>query len=251
MIIRDFSEGFYDFWKSWDFLDKNHLRKYFLYPAIISIVLFIGYVVGLIFAIPPLTGVIFDWVRLDGDEWWEKVIRWTFRIGVFVGLVFLFLQVYKMVVMIILGPFLAGLAEKVLNLLRQNEKAKNSFRVELQYFFRGLWLNIRNLFLELVFTILMLLLSLIPFVGWIIGPVGLFLVQAYYIGFGYLDFSYEYAGKGVGESVRLTRKHKWYAMGNGAAYSMLLMIPVVGFLVAPTMGVTAAAIGMHRKGVVK
>ncbi|HFB99615.1 MAG TPA: hypothetical protein ENJ53_02310 [Phaeodactylibacter sp.] len=68
----------------------------------------------------------------------------------------------------------------------------------------------------------------------------IFLIQAYYAGFGNLDYTLE-GHYSVRESNRFVKEHRWLAIGNGTMF-LLLLGTGVGFLVAPPLAAVAGAI---------
>jgi CysZ protein len=106
---------------------------------------------------------------------------------------------------------------------------------------RGIRVSLRNILRELLLTLIVLVISgLLPFLAIFGGPV-IFAIQAYYAGFGNMDFTLE-RHLGVRGSVRFVRNHKGLAIGNGAVFVLLLMIPVVGLFLAPGLSTVASTI---------
>ena len=68
------------------------------------------------------------------------------------------------------------------------------------------------------------------------------MIQAYYAGFGNADFTLERRRYKVNDSVRFMRQNRALALGNGAGFLLLLLIPVVGLVLAPGLGAVAATI---------
>ena len=108
----------------------------------------------------------------------------------------------------------------------------------LQQLWRGIKVNGRNLFMELLLTIPLLLLKFIPVIN-IFSTILLFLVQAYYAGFGNMDYTLERHFK-YKESTSFVRKHRGLAIGNGMVFILFLLIPVIGVILVLPLSVTAA-----------
>ncbi len=93
--------------------------------------------------------------------------------------------------------------------------------------------------MELWLTVVILIISLIPIIGWFTSLL-LFFIQAYYAGFGNMDYTLErhYNYK---ESVSFVRKHRGIAVGNGIVFMLFLLIPVIGVILVLPLSVTAAS----------
>ncbi len=93
--------------------------------------------------------------------------------------------------------------------------------------------------MELVLTIPILLLGLLPIIG-LFSTVLLFLVQAYYAGFGNMDYTLE-RHFNYKDSLNFVRKHRGIAIGNGIVFMLFLLIPVIGIILVLPLSVTAAS----------
>ena len=79
----------------------------------------------------------------------------------------------------------------------------------------------------------------------IVFTLGLFLVQAYYAGFGNMDYSLE-RHHSISGSIRFIRRNRWLAMGNGTVF-MLLLMTGIGFLFAPPLSTIAGTIEVVKR----
>jgi len=139
------------------------------------------------------------------------------------------------------APFMSPVSERIEKYLYPELHDPHTHRKtsNTQQLIRGLRINIRNLFYEIGISIPLLILSFIPVVNFVTTPL-LFFVQAYYAGFGNMDYTlerhYEYS-----DSVSFIKKNKGYAIGNGIVFMALLFIPVVGIILVLPVAVTAAS----------
>jgi len=93
--------------------------------------------------------------------------------------------------------------------------------------------------MELWLTVIILIISLIPVIGWFTSLL-LFFIQAYYAGFGNMDYTLERHFK-YKESVSFVRKNRGIAIGNGLVFMLFLLIPVIGVILVLPLSVTAAS----------
>lgn len=169
--------------------------------------------------------------------------EWVGRIG----LLLLGLILYKHLVLICIAPIMSPLSERIEQSQGQPLPSKPmSMSQWAKDIARGIRIAIRNVTRELLLTVLLLLLSLIPGAALVTTPL-LFIVQAYYMGFGNMDYYME-RHYGVKAAATYVRRHKWLAITNGAVFLLLLLIPFLGFLIAPAFAATAATLSILEIG---
>ncbi|NUO01350.1 MAG: EI24 domain-containing protein [Saprospiraceae bacterium] len=147
------------------------------------------------------------------------------------------LIVFKQVVMAIASPFMSFLSENIEKRIATGKSVPFSLTKALEDLSRGIRISIRNIIQELLYTFLLLLLGLIPIFSPFVA-VAIFFVQAYYAGFGNMDFTLERYHK-VRDSVHFVRHHRGFAIGNGTIF-LLLLFTGVGFLFALPLATAAA-----------
>lgn len=178
-------------------------------------------------------GSVWPWV------WGMETFQTVSEILGGIGIVLLGLILYKYIVLAFSAPFMSPVSEKIEAALTGNpvEKNKSGFFTQL---WRGMRINLRNFIMEILLSIPILLLGIVPVIGIIAAPL-LFLVQAYYAGFGNMDYTLEryYNYK---KSITFIRAHRGIAMGNGTLFILLLFIPVIGVLIVLPFSVTAASV---------
>ena len=154
---------------------------------------------------------------------------------------------YRILLMAIVAPFMSPLAARVQgDVLGVNVYDPPFFSwTNLRLVLRGAILSFRNLMKEIWFTFWLLLLGLFPPFTLIV-PFVLFAVQAFYSGFGNLDYSLE-KYYGIAESKKFSEKHRWLAIGNGTVFLTLLAVPVLGLFFAPALSTVAATLESMKR----
>lgn len=172
---------------------------------------------------------------------WEWGADWFHGFAEILGgilIIILGLIVYKHIVMALSAPFMSPVSTAIEHhFLGEKHIHRNTSNTS--QLWRGIRVNVRNLAMEIFITIPLLILSLIPVLN-IVTTVLLFLVQAYYAGFGNMDYTLE-RHYGYKESVGFVKRHKGVAIGNGIIFTIMLFIPVIGVLMVLPLSVTAAS----------
>jgi CysZ protein len=226
-MIRDTISGIQAYGRALALTREMKLGSYFLIPALISILL----AVVIFSAAIGYSDNIGEWVSgLIPFESWRGVLGTVASWLAGILIIALALLLYKHLVMILSSPFMSLLSEKVEKKMLQDRYVEVPFnlRKAVRDIIRGIRISLRLIFRELLLVLLLFLLSFIPGVG-LITTVLIFLVQAYFAGFGNMDFTLE-RHFSVSGSVGFVRANKGIALGNGIVFLLILMT-VVGFLV--------------------
>ncbi|MFG6685420.1 EI24 domain-containing protein [Mariniflexile sp. HNIBRBA6329] len=236
-MVKNIILGIKAYFGAFSLISKLKLWKFFAIPMLISFVtaILIGIsAYGLSDNIGYYISKLWVW------EWGKSTFATIGNIigGLFIILIGLIL--FKHIIMALSAPFMSPVSEKIEAHLTGNLKhnhRKTNFSEQL---WRGIRINIRNLSLELLLTIPILLLGFIPIIG-IISTVLLFLVQAYYAGFGNMDYTLERHFK-YHESIQFVKRNRGLAIGNGIVFMLFLLIPVIGVILVLPLSVTAASV---------
>jgi CysZ protein len=224
---------------AFELISKLKLWKYFVIPMLISVITAIVIGVsayGFSDNIGQFISKIWVW------EWGKETFTTISEIFGGILIIVIGLVLYKHIIMALSAPFMNPVSEKIeAHLLGEHSKLKHqhrntSFQAQL---WRGIRINVRNLGMELLLTVVILIISLIPVIGWFTSIL-LFFVQAYYAGFGNMDYTLErhFTYK---DSVHFVRKYRGIAMGNGIVFMLFLLIPIVGVVLVLPLSVTAAS----------
>ncbi len=235
-MIKNILKGIKGYSGTFKLISELKLWKYFFIPIGISIVTatLVGF---LAYSLSDNIGSFLSriWIWETGKETFttfSNIVGGIFIIAI--GLV-----LYKHIIMALSAPFMSPVSEKIethLTGVENHNHRDTSFKEQL---WRGIRINVRNLFKELLFTILILLISLIPVVG-IISTVLLLLTQAFYAGFGNMDYTLERHFK-YNESIQFVKKNRGIAIGNGIIFMLFLLLPVIGIILVLPLSVTAAS----------
>ncbi len=142
--------------------------------------------------------------------------------------------------------FAARLLHKLQHLLLflRNPFSPFSFPQLIKGILRGIMISVRNSLWQTVYIVSLLLLSLIPVVGWV-TPVFTILIECYYYGFSMLDYSCERHNLTTGESIHFIGNRKGLAIGNGLLFYLMHLVPIIGWVLAPAYAVIAATLSIR------
>lgn len=251
--------GFSTYLRSFEFIFQHGLWIYFLYPVVLSVLLFfVGFeLVGLM--ADHVIGYIKTASGLNNpDSWLMSVlgilISWVATLLFWTLSWFVNSWLSKYIVLILMSPVLAYISEKTEKILTGKDYPLDFVQL-MRDMLRGILMALRNMFIEFGAIIFFFFIGWIPLVGWLVSLVALSLISWYFYGFSMLDYCCERRKMSVSQSVKYTREHKWLAISNGCLYSLLFLIPYIGVVIAPITGAVAASIAVFeadkQKGIVK
>lgn len=236
-MIKNILNGLQAYTGAFALISKLKLWKYFAIPIAISVItaaiIFIS-AYGLSDNIGRFIANIWPW------DWGSETFT---TISTFIGAIIVIaigLILYKHIIMAFSAPFMSPVSEKIEAHLTGVEKHHHRNTTFQEQLWRGIRINIRNLGKELLITLPILLLKFIPVIN-IFSTALLFLVQAYYAGFGNMDYTLERHFK-YRESIQFVRRYRGVAIGNGIVFMLFLLIPVVGVILVLPMSVTASSL---------
>ncbi len=227
------------------FIDQHKLWKWILVPGFIYTVLFIA-------------GMYFFWSSADDAvSWVSEQMRienwlqhqrsgWLSFFFVMMGmmlrliLVLFYFSLFKYVILIIGSPLFAYLSEKTEAIIEGKDHSFNwpELRKDAA---RSIRIALRNCLLQILYFIGLVLMSLVPVIGWI-TPIIALLMECYYYGFSMLDYSFARSGFTRQQSIRFIGRHKGLAVGNG----ILFYLMHIAIILAPAYAIVAATLSVHK-----
>ena len=231
------------------FIIQHRLWKWILIPGIIYSLLFCTGIylfwISSDIAIEQLLNItgLGKWViAMEGG--WLKFLFIFGQVILKLVLMLLYFSLFKYLFLIIGSPLFAYLSEKT-EAIMEGKDFPFSFTQLLKDIARGIKLALRNTLWQTIYTITILLVSLIPLVGWF-TPFFALLIECYYLGFSMLDYSCERNKLSSTQSLAFISKHKGLAIGNGIVFYMMHMVIIIGWILAPSYAVVAATISFYK-----
>ena len=229
------------------FLRQHHTFKWIIGPGLIYTVLFI---VAMYLFWSSSSEVVAWMNRQLNIETWLQRERNQFLSFLFVMngmmlqivLVLVYFAFFRTLILIIGAPLFAFLSEKTEAIIDGREREYRFTWKDLEKdSLRATRLALRNLGWHFVYLFGLILLSLVPLVGWV-TPVIALLMECYYFGFAMLDYSFARNGYSISQSADFTGRHKGLAIGNGFLfYTMHALI-----ILAPAYAIIAATLSFQK-----
>lgn len=227
-MIRDVIDGFLGFFSAYKDLSKYQLWKFVWISG------------GLCLIVAALFFIVISQYYDDLGGWVSSFYKWetgksfvTKTLNIISGALMsvLVILVFKYIILILVSPIMSLVSERIEHKI--SDQAVDGGGFNFAAIARGIRLSLSNIFRELGLTLFLLVMSLFPLVGIISAP-AIFIVQAYYAGFGNMDYTMERYFN-ISQSRSFVSRNKGIAIGNGIGYVLLLMIPIVGLFFAPTL----------------
>jgi CysZ protein len=227
------------------FIREHHLFRWIIVPGIIYTLLFI---VGMYFFWTSSDNVV-SWVsdKLGVEAWLQKErSAWLSFFFLMTGmmlrliLVLFYFSLFKYLILIIGSPVFAYLSEKTESIIEGKEHTLNwaDLKKDVK---RSTRLVLRNAGWQSIYLFLLILLSLVPLIGWITPIIALFM-ECYYFGVSMLDYSFARINFTPAQSIKFTGRHKGLAIGNGWLFYLMHIVIVL----APAYAVIAATLSVHK-----
>lgn len=232
-MISDIIKAFNSYGEASQYLTKPWAIKYVIISALLSLVTLAAFISVIVIYGDNILNL-FPWEI--SIAWLQSVIEWIIIIALILGLLFIF----KYIILIITAPVMSLLSESVEIHLTTNTIPHLGIKDQIKSMARGTALALSNIIREILITIPLLIMSLIPGFAVVTTPL-LFAVQSYYAGFGNFDFFME-RRYNIRQSRIFMNMYKGYAIGNGFIFLALLFIPIIGILIAPSLSTIAATL---------
>ncbi len=239
------------FFDAHDFILKNKLTKFLLISGALFLMVFTISIKAIITGIESSEQWLTNWIITNLLSYFNYSVE-DFKIGIQAAFWLLKTaidsnkdSIFTSLFLIIGTPYFSFISEKVHQILTKTSKPF-TLKSWLKDMKRGLALSITNSIKQLGFSLIITLISLIPVIG-IIAPLLTFIVLAYYNGILMTDYSLESEGLNLRESKKFYSQNKPIMFSIGLGFMFLLLIPVVGWFLAPTYALTASSLCFFKQ----
>lgn len=221
LVFNSFSDSF-------KVIKDAGLRKFYFLPGIISMFLFGGFIYLGEYLSLNLASALENFFKLQE---YGSILYIFIKILVWICTVFFYYLVYKSLLLVIISPILGYISERVETHLT-GKKFDFTFKDNLRFLIRGIDIGLKSFFKQMVGTCVVMLLGFIFPINLSI-PLLIFIIQGYFTGFSFMDYTLERYNLSPKESLDFLKKQRVYAALCGGIFTLLFFIPVVGIFIAP------------------
>lgn len=227
------------------FIIEHKLWKWVVIPGLIYTLLFIT---GMYFFGKSATEVV-EYIThiLRLSDWTQRFqnsflgFLFTFSGIIFwLTLVLFYFSFLKYICLLIGSPIFAYLSRKTESIIENNEHNPGWAEIKKEVA-RGMKTALRNCGWQTVYLVALLLLSLIPVIGWITPLIVLFM-ECYYYGFSMLDYSFARNNYTPSQSQHFIGRHKGLAIATGILFYLMHVL----IFFAPAYAIVAATLTVHK-----
>lgn len=228
------------------FILKYPLKRYLLFSGLFFLILFAFSIRALLYGVSQIEQPVTTWL-LEQSVHYLTIEEDKIKTGITAGFwlarkiidsnkdsIFLFL-------FFIIGvPYFSFISSKT-EQYHTGKKYAFSFKTFFKELKRGLRISIYLNFKQLYWLIIISLFSLIPYIG-MLSPLFVFIVKTYYSGILMTDYSLERHQFDAEESKAFYKNHKSEMFAIGLGMMFLLLIPVIGWFLAPTYAIVTSTL---------
>lgn len=161
--------------------------------------------------------------------------------GIVIGYV-----LYRNIVMLLFSPMLGYISERTEVALRFRETEEFCWQDVFPDIVRGVAMGALTLTASISLTIMAWALIVVPVMGALLSGLLLPLIQFYFSGWSFVDPTLERRRLSILDSFRFTCKNKGTVLGLGAGFTLILLVPILGWFLAPSYGIVAGTVCVNE-----
>lgn len=248
-MLKEIIISFRSFFHAHQLIGKHRLWKWIIIPGIFySLLAFLGFV---FFWKSSNNATAWILTKAGIKPWldqlqdgWVSFLFITGQIFLHLLLILFYFTYIKYLFLIVAAPIFSYLSEKT-NTLIKNDAFLFSKKELFQDTIRGSRVALKNLFWQTIYMVAIFIICLIPIVGWL-APLLFFFMECYYVGFSMMDYGYQRKQINTAKSRYIIGHHKGLAIGNGICFYVLHVIPILGWIIAPSYAIVASSLSIHE-----
>jgi CysZ protein len=244
-LLKEIVIAFQSWSEAHRFIQQHKFWKWIILPGIIYTALFIFGMV--VFWRSADSAVSWASMQLRIEPWLQQErSAWLSFFFVMMGmmlrlvLVLFYFSLFKYLILIIGSPVFAYLSEKTEAIIEGKDHSFNWSELRKDCT-RSIRLALRNCGWQTIYLLSLIILSLIPLIGWITPLVAL-AMEFYYYGFSMVDYSLARNKFTPSQSVDFIGRHKGLAVANGFLFYLMHIL----IIFAPAYAIIAATLTVHK-----
>lgn len=177
------------------------------------------------------------------DNAWTSFTFWMLNILIRIGFLLIYFAVFKYIILVVLSPILAFMAEKINRILNPKlEKLSTSDLIKNTL--KGIAIAFFNFLKEMTLTlVLMLMTFFFPIIAPVTAPL-IIIIHMYYYGYSLVDYFIELKNYNFSNRIKTIRQTRLFNFFIGLSFYFIFLIPFVGWVLAPIICVILAGIGL-------
>jgi uncharacterized protein involved in cysteine biosynthesis len=255
--------GFKAVFQSFTFIAQHRLWPYYIYPILIDVVLSASFLALLFQYTDEIAAACSEWLGVSTHQsaqyqpLWSmltKAANYSIEILIWVCSLVIYFILRKNLLILCSSPIMSLLSDRVSEIHKGQKTAFNG-----PQFVRGIWrsslLSLRNVIVELLASVIIFFATF--FIGLLGGPLAFialpllsavgFMISSYYFGTSLVDYALERQQMSMGQTIKYNRENRMAVIGIGAAFHVLLWIPVIGISLSVVLGTTGATLWQERQ----
>jgi CysZ protein len=173
------------------------------------------------------------------------MIDFMFRMVIRGLTLFLYLKIFRYLLLIVLSPSLHWISGKIQSIALR-ESHEFIFKRYFKHVLRSMEIAVLNFIRDILLTAVVVVVSII--ITWLapLAPFAIFFVESYFFGYTMIDYRNLYFNMSIKESGAVIQRNSGLALGNGICFNLILLIPVIGIMLGPTLALIAAGISIDE-----
>ncbi len=233
------------YWRAIKFIEKNNIWRPLLLSAVLNLTAAAatgwlawktsGYIVS---------SMIGQMDFNEGQSSFFLFIESVLLIGVRASIFFLYLKVFKYLILILYAPLFTFISGHIQSIAHQQ-----TYEFHWQKYFadclRSMRIAGRNFIVELALTIGVLFIAIL--ITWLapLAPLVILILESYFFGYCMADYRSLFLNISEQDSRQIIHTHRGLVIGNGLFFNLSLLIPLFGILFAPLIALIASGLSIN------